>query len=84
MYSRNYVRGLIDTHAAIISRIGWIMRGKFNTCVSETSDIEISRLEKRTRVCVYVLMYVDFCEVIDSNRQLFLVSKQTNYKSRLI
>lgn len=39
----NYVRGLIDTHAAIILRIGRIMRGKFNTCVSETSDIEISR-----------------------------------------
>jgi len=39
----NYVRGLIDTHATIISRIGRIMRGKFNTCVSETSDIEISR-----------------------------------------
>jgi len=39
----NYVRGLIDIHAAIILRIGWIMWGKFSTCVSETSDIEISR-----------------------------------------
>jgi len=39
----NYVRSLIDTHVAIISQIERIMRGKFNTCVSETSDIEISR-----------------------------------------